>query len=127
MRDWSAPVYAFFKQIPMIGYIEGRRVHSFTCNAKMCKGKGKNGRDVRRFLGTSDATSTSNLRRHAKICWGEETIRAAGDTKDVHAARDVLTRTSLHLRDGAITAAFERIGKEKVTYSHRQYSKTETR
>jgi hypothetical protein len=76
-------------------------------------------------LNTGDATSTSNLRRHAKICWGEDAIEAAGQTKDVHAARDVLARTLT--KDGSITAAFERVGKEKVTYSHRQHTKMESR
>jgi hypothetical protein len=31
------------------------------------------------------------------------------------------------LRDGSITAVFERKDREKVTYSHRQHTKTETR
>ena len=125
MKDWSAPVYAFFKPIPTIDHIEGRRVHIFTCTAKSCKGKGRNGRDVRRFLSTSDSTSTSNLRRHAKVCWSEATIKAAGRAKDAHAARSVLAKS--YLRDSSITAAFERIGKESVTYSHRQHTRTKSR
>lgn len=98
-------------------------MHVFECAAKHCKGK--NGRDVRRFLDTCDAKSTSGLRRHAKKCWGEETVSAADKTKDLDAARTVIAKTSL--RDGSITAAFERIGKEAVTYSHRQHTYTETR
>jgi len=31
------------------------------------------------------------------------------------------------LGDGSITALFERIGKEKVTYSHRQHTTTQAR
>jgi hypothetical protein len=125
MKDWTAPIYAFFKPIPIIEYVDNRRAHVFTCNAKTCKGRGKNGRSVRRFLGTSDSTSTSNLRRHAKICWSEETIAAASNAKDVHAARAVLAKSKL--KDGSITAAFERVGKEKVTYLHRQHTRTESR
>ena len=48
-----------------------------------------------------DATSTSNLQHHAKICWGEQAIEAAGRTKDVYAARDVLAKTNGP--DGSIT------------------------
>jgi hypothetical protein len=125
MKNWTAPIYAFFKPIPTIKHIDNRRVHVFECGAKHCKGKGKSGGVVRRYLGTLDATSTSNLKRHARICWGEETVEAAGNAKDIHAARDILTRSKL--KDGSITTAFERASKEKVTYSHRQHTRTETR
>ncbi|KIL55792.1 hypothetical protein M378DRAFT_53553, partial [Amanita muscaria Koide BX008] len=115
----------FFKPIPAIEHIDNRRVHAFECGAKHCNGKGKNGRNVYRYLDSSDATSTSNLKRHAKICWGEETVKAAGNAKDARAARVILAKTNL--KDGTITAAFERSGKGKVTYSHRQHTKTESR
>jgi hypothetical protein len=65
------------------------------------------------------------MRKHAKICWGAETVAAADATKDLNAARDVLTQSKL--KDGSITAEFTRIGKGKVTYSHRQHTKTEAR
>lgn len=111
--------------MPIIDYVAGRRTHIFECNAKICKGKGQNGRNVRRYLDTSDAKSTSNLRRHAKVCWGEEAVEAASQTKDVHAARDAMSKAKP--KDGSITAVFERIGKTKITYSHRQHTKTESR
>lgn len=125
MKLWNTPIYAFFKPTPTIDYSDGRRVHTFECGAKICKGRGKHGRHVRRFLDTSDSTSTSNLRRHAKICYSQETVAAAAVVKDVYAARDVLKKASL--RDGSITAAFERVGKEQLTFSNRQHTKTETR
>ena len=40
-----------------------------------------------------------------KICWGEEAVAAADNTKDVRAAREALEK--LNLVDGSITAAFE--------------------
>ena len=92
MQDWNSPIYAFFKAIPMIEYIQGCRLHVFECTATHCKGKG-NGRLVRRYLDTGDAKSTSNLRKHAKICWGEDTVTAADQTGSVAAARDVLSKT----------------------------------
>lgn len=125
MKDWTAPIYAFFRPNPIIDHINGRRVHVFTCAAKTCSGKGKNGRQVRRFLATSDATSTSNLRRHANICWTEATVKAASGAGNAHAARSVLARVDL--KDGAITTAFERIRKDRVSYSHRQHTRAESR
>lgn len=125
MRHWNTPIYAFFRPTPAIEHIDGRRAHVFVCSAKTCKGKSKHGRNVRRYLNTADATSTSNLRRHAKTCWGDEAVAAAGSASDVHAARAVLAKPLV--RDASITAAFERVAKDKVTFSHRQHTKTESR
>lgn len=67
-------------------------------------GKG-NSHMVRRYLDTGDAKSTSNLREHAKICWGEEAVAAADETRDVQAAREALAK--IKSVDSSITAAFE--------------------
>jgi len=122
-KDWNAPIYVFFRKVPRIEYVNDRRAHVFECAAGRCRGK--NGRDVRRFLDTGDAKSTSGLRRHAKNCWGDEAVAAADGTQDLESARVVLAKTKL--RDGSITAEFERIGKGKLTYSHRQHTSTESR
>jgi hypothetical protein len=122
-KDWTSPIYVFFRKEPRVEYIKGRRVHVFECAAGRCRGK--NGRDVRRFLDTGDAKSTSGLRRHAKNCWGDDAVVAADGTQDLEGARLVLAKTKL--RDGSITAQFERIGKEKITYSHRQHTNSEAR
>ena len=121
-NDWTSPVYAFFKPTPSIEYIKDQRVHVFECSAKHCKGKG-NGHFVCRYLDTSDAKSTGNLRKHAKICWGVETVAAADETRNVNDAREALKK----VKDGSITEAFERVGKGKVTYSHRQHTTTQAR
>jgi hypothetical protein len=65
--SWNSPVYVFFKQTPSITYINDCHVHIFECAVTRCKGKG-NGRMVCRYLDTGNAKSTSNLRKHAKIC-----------------------------------------------------------
>jgi len=108
----------------MINHIDGRRVHVFECMAKPCKGKGRNPRSVNRFLDKKDAKSTGNLRKHAKLCWGDETVLAADNTKDIIVARSALRNL---LRNGSVMAAFERVGKGKVTYSHRQHTKAESK
>lgn len=122
-RKWSSPVYVFFKKTPQIDYKSGRRCHVFECAAGRCRGR--NGRNVIRFLDKGDANSTSNLLRHAKICWGTEAVEAATATRDLDAARDVLSKTKL--RDGTILAEFQRISKDKVTYRHTQHTTTEAR
>jgi hypothetical protein len=80
---------------------------------------------VRRYLDTTDAKSTSNLRKHAKVCWGEEAVAAVDQTRDVLTAREALER--MKMKDGSILEAFQRVAKSRVTYSHRQHTTTETR
>lgn len=46
----------------------------FTCAAEVCRGSG---RDVLRFQDSKDSTSTANLTRHARRCFGDEVIDAA--------------------------------------------------
>jgi hypothetical protein len=102
--------------------VEGRRCHAFQCLAKHCKQKT---RSVRRYLDTGDAKSTGNLRKHAKKCWGDEVVASADKAKDAKEVRDTTIKGSLDPQ--SITAVFERKGKGKVTYSHRQHTKTESK
>ena len=122
-KEWVSPIYVFFTPIPCIEHVNHRHVHIFQCAMVQCKGK--HGRDMHRFLDTGNARSTSGLWRHAKMCWGDETVNAADRTKDLSAARTILV--SGLKRSGSITAAFERIRKSSITYSHRQLTYTETR
>lgn len=86
-----------------------------------------NRRHVRRYLDTTDGKSTGNLRRHAKICWGEEAV-AAADAAKLHGAAREIVEKSMRMPDGSITAMFERLkGSGKVTYSHKQHTKAEAR
>ena len=78
---------------------------------------------VRRYLDTSDAKSTSNLHKHARVCWGVEAVAAADETRNMGAALDLI---KTH-KDWSIVAAFERKGKGKVAYSHRQHTTTQSR
>ncbi|KAF8812979.1 hypothetical protein BYT27DRAFT_7271837, partial [Phlegmacium glaucopus] len=117
MDDWNSPIYAFFHPVLTIGYHEGRRYHEFHCFASACR------KTVRRFLDKKDAGSTGNLHKHAKICWGIDTVKAALAVKNAAEAREVLSKS----KDGSIAAAFQVKGKGKVTYSHRQHTQTETK
>lgn len=121
MKEWTSPIYVFFKKSPRIDYVNGRRAHVFfTCAAGRCKGK--NGRDVHRFLDKGNRKSTSNLRKHAKTCWRSEAVEAADNTHNVDAAREILSKAKK--RDESITTEFKRIGKGKVTFSARQHTTT---
>ena len=102
----------------------GRRAHEFRCAANHCKGKGSNGRIVRRFLDTTDCKSMSNLKRHATACWGAETVNDALEAK---VGIESCHQTLSNIKDGSITASFARKGKDKVSYSHCQHTKAETR
>jgi len=64
-----------------------------------------------------------NLRKHAKICFGEETVEAADTCKNLAVAREVLNTPGL--KNQSITAMFEQIGKGKVTYLHVQHMNAE--
>jgi stalled ribosome alternative rescue factor ArfA len=118
-KGWTSPVYAFFELIPSIEYVDGRRSHVFKCMGKGCKQR------VRRYLDKGDAKSTSNMAKHVKSCWGPEAYEAAQDAKSAAAAREGVIRNLL--RSGTITSSFERKSKGKVSYSHRQHTKTETK
>jgi hypothetical protein len=60
------------------------------------------------------------------MCWGDEVVNAADNTRDLDAACTVLAKLGLK-RNRSITDAFEHIGKEKLTYSHHQHTYAETR
>ena len=87
--DWNLSIYTFFKPTPSIDYINTRCVHVFECASKGCKGRG-NGRYVCRYLDTTDAKSTSNLCKHAEICWTNDVVALADKSKDAKAAQVAL-------------------------------------
>jgi hypothetical protein len=82
-------------------------------------------RGVRQYLDKGDANSTSNMHKHAKRCWGAETITSADNANNANDVHDTTIKGILNPQ--MITAAFERQGKDKVTFSHRQHMKTESR
>lgn len=116
--DWTSPVYAFYGKTPDIVYDGKHRVHVFHCAAKGCK------YTCRRYLDTGDSSSTGNLRRHVKKCWGEEALSEADKAANVDEVREKIMGGLR--RNGVITYSFER-KKGQVTYSHRTHTRAETR
>jgi hypothetical protein len=92
------------------------------CTAKSCRHKS---RGVRRFLNTGDAKSTGNMHKHAKRCWSAEVVASADKAMSANEVCAMTVKGILNPQ--LITAAFERMGKSKVTFSHRQHTKTELR
>ncbi|KAH9911967.1 uncharacterized protein BXZ73DRAFT_56690 [Epithele typhae] len=121
-RGWDSPIYGFFKPIPKVASdVNGRRMHIFECTAKSCHKK-----SVNRYIDKGDATSTGNMTRHAKGCFGDEAVKRA--TKADMTPAEVRQRFGKNASEsGDITSFFERNGKGPVTYSHRQHTRTETR
>jgi hypothetical protein len=78
-----------------------------------------------RYLDKGDAKSTSNMVKHVKSCWGEVAYEAAQEAKTAVSARESVINNIL--KTGSITTSFERKGKGKVTYSHKQHTKTEAK
>ncbi|KAF8326248.1 hypothetical protein F5887DRAFT_900191, partial [Amanita rubescens] len=117
-KKWKSVVYAFYHPDPDITYTGRRRVHEFRCMNKGCKYK------CRRFLDT-DPTSTGNMIKHVKSCWGEGPWGAASEYGNIPDARKHVVKP--FLRQGTITAMFQRIGKGKLTFSTIQLTPTQTR
>jgi hypothetical protein len=69
---------------------------------------------ARRFLDTKDKSSTGNLIKHIKKCWGDEAWAAASECRDASEARESIVKP--FARSGSITASFERKGKGGVTF-----------
>ncbi|KAG1751474.1 uncharacterized protein EDB91DRAFT_1045322, partial [Suillus paluster] len=118
-KGWNPPVYAFYEPTPSIEYSDGWYSHVFKCMVKSCK------QQVQRYLDKGDTKSTSNMAKHVKCCWGAEAYEAVQEAKSATAAREgVITNL---LKTGTITSSFKIKSKGKVTYSHRQHTKTETK
>jgi len=121
-KEWDAPIYVFFKALPIIEYIKNCKTHAFECAAGNFKAKKC---FVHQYLDTSDSKSTSNMRHHARVCWGDEAVDAADGTKNKHIAEAALK--SLKTKNGSITEAFQQVAKGTATYSTRQHTKIQAR
>ena len=119
MRSWHSPLYGFFEPRPEIDYIDKHRVHVFTClgSAGKCKKK------INRYLDTTDATSTSNMGRHAATCFGEDAVAQAKEMAHADDVRNLLVKKT----NQDITVFLRRKKGSVVMYSHTQMTRKETR
>ncbi|KAH6910522.1 hypothetical protein BKA70DRAFT_1031199, partial [Coprinopsis sp. MPI-PUGE-AT-0042] len=121
-KKWKSNIYSFFDPRPTIHEEDNRRWTEFKCGARHCKATS---RIVKRFLDKQDSSSTSNLRKHAKGCWGEHILKEAEAAATLEVAREGLAKAEM--RDGRITTVFERQGKGAVTFSTIPLTYQETR
>ncbi|KAG2050833.1 hypothetical protein BDR06DRAFT_983824 [Suillus hirtellus] len=119
MKDWVSPVYVFFYPKPCIVVISGQCTHKFKCCAKGCQST------TQRFLNKKNIRSTGNMHKHVRVCWGEDVLAAADHAKDANEAHTKIVGGILC--NGSITASLEHKEKGKVTYSHHQHTRAETR
>ena len=112
-RGWGSPIYSFFSPDVKIGYENGRKYHFFKCNARVCKNP-RGGQ--RRYLDTSDKTSTGNLKTHAVKCFSQAAIDAAMKGTDNN-----------EQPDGSIYSVFGRQGSQPVSVTHKAHSDVQIR
>ncbi|KAJ7670459.1 hypothetical protein B0H17DRAFT_844915, partial [Mycena rosella] len=109
-------VYRFFEPPKLCKDDDGRSYQSFKCAApKGCKSKvnatsryqtNKDGSKA------ADRSSTSNLMKHAKKCWGADIVKARMQGVDAQA------------KDGSIFSAFARANERPITHSQKRSSGT---
>ncbi|KIM71996.1 hypothetical protein PILCRDRAFT_99421 [Piloderma croceum F 1598] len=59
--EWAAPIYAFFRPVLIVEYVEGHCCHTFQCAAKSCKLRG--GKDKVTFSHRQHTKTESRTRR----------------------------------------------------------------
>ncbi|KAF8585212.1 hypothetical protein K439DRAFT_1316807, partial [Ramaria rubella] len=75
----------------------------FKCATKGCR------HVICRFIGTADAQSRGNIRKHVKNCWDEDVLDIADQAKNQAEAHEKVV--SDYMKNGSITAVFQRSGK----------------
>ena len=108
IKRWTSPVYAFYDPIPDIEYVDGCQAHVFQYATKSCSYK------CCCFLDGPNHSSTGNLIKHVKSCWGEAAYEAAADCQHTNDAHENIIKPLA--KTGTITVAFNQKGKGKVTY-----------
>lgn len=80
---------------------------------------------IRRYLDTVDAKSTSNFRKHSKICRGKEVVEAADSTRDLASTRKALKK--MKTANESVAEASQCAATVKVSFGHRLHTMTEAR
>ncbi|KAJ6538177.1 hypothetical protein DFH09DRAFT_930666 [Mycena vulgaris] len=113
-KKWNSPIYSFFSDnVTICEREDGRWYHFFKCASSRCKSK---------FFCTCpmfcllcDSASTSNLKKHASLCFGRDAVDSA------------IAGQGPKNPDGSIFAAFARAGQKPVTVTHRAHTDAEAR
>ncbi|KIK80846.1 hypothetical protein PAXRUDRAFT_157537, partial [Paxillus rubicundulus Ve08.2h10] len=117
MKDWTSPIYAFFKPRLQILKVDSHCTHKSKCSACGCKVK------IQCYLDMKDVWLFGNMQNHVKICWGMGVLPHANKVKNSKEVQMKITGSILWI--GPVSAAFKRKGK--VVYFPQQHTHTETR
>ena len=116
-------MYAFYDPTPAIQSVENptgpgmRRVLVFRC-----ANKGKCSKLVQRFMDSGDKSSTGNMGKHAKQCWGDAAFSAGKTLGKAESLRQVV---SVVRQTGKLAASFNVKHKGTPTYSNVPHTREE--
>ena len=116
-----SPIYAFFNPTPHVVKVDGWCTHEFLWSVRGVP----RSRFATTWISKTHALLRYNMHKHARRCWGDETLEVADLAKSVNEICDRIVRSIL--RNGSITTAFKHNTKGKITYSHRQHTRAKTR
>ncbi|KAJ7281689.1 hypothetical protein C8J57DRAFT_1433533 [Mycena rebaudengoi] len=108
-KSFNKPIYACFKPAEVKYDGRGRRYLKFPCDGKGCWNK------IKHYLDMQDKLSTGALQKHVKKCWGSDVLDSLDAAADVGVAHEKICKP--YKLNGTITAVFERIGQEKLTWT----------
>ncbi len=118
--EWKSPIYGFYDEDIQLVIIDNRKAILFQCAARGC------GKTLQRFHDTHDRSSSGNLHKHTRLCWGEE---AVGQAKAIGDATRVRSCIVQGLQKNSDITEYFRLEKaaKKPLYLHQQMSRAQTR
>ena len=108
-------MYGFYT-FPVLRKVDNRETLVFTCTMPTCQ------HNVNVFTSTKDFGSTGNLQQHVRCCHGVGRLNKAQQAGKA----SVICASLAADMDGTITLAFGWMGKNRVRYSMRSLTDTQT-
>jgi len=130
MLGWKSPVYGFYQPEVVVGYLHRRKFHEFSCAKKGC------GTKIRRYLDASaknktgqatNSRSTSNLRGHAKACFGKQMVKSVAGMKIDVVRQKILGKMPQRAFNAELDIKDEHGRTKKLTFTVRNQTPEELR
>jgi hypothetical protein len=119
-QRWRSFVYAFYDTPQIRRGAANRKIITFRCaNKRKCT------HEIGRYLDKLDKSSTSNLHKHVRACWGVPAFEAGKELGTKVKAYELVVKPMK--KNGTLTAAFDIIAKGKPRYSNVNHTKAEIR
>jgi hypothetical protein len=114
-------VYTFYKILQIRHGAAKQQIIFFRCgNKRKCT------HEIKRYLDKQDKSSTSNLNKHVRACWGEAAFNAGKELGTKEQAYKLVVKPMK--TNGTLTLAFDVIAKgKKPLHSNINHSKPEVR